>query len=449
MANPHNALSLAVPFLLPAAFVILLGGCAGSSLPKLPSMEEMNPFAEKEKILPGKRVSVMPQSNIGGVELASADRSISLPAPSPNQNWSQPGGNASNSPGHVVFEGSGRAAWTADIGTGSSSRMRLTSSPVVADGRVYAMDAESVVSAYNASSGSRAWRVQLAPENERAGEGFGGGIALDGGRLYAATGFGTVVGLDPGSGKILWQTKLGVPLRASPTAFDGQVFVVATDGRAFNLNGTDGAKLWTFRGLPQTTGLISNPSPAVHGNVVVFPFPNGDIVGVSLAEGLPIWSESVATTQTSSLGAMRDASRPVVSGGRVYAVGHSGRMVAADAETGERIWASNVASIQPPAVAGSNVFVVDLQGQLMSLDVDEGQALWQVQLAGARTWSGPVLASGRLWLTSDKGQLVGVDATTGRTVTTADVGDPIYLAPIVAGGTLFVLTDRARLIAYR
>lgn len=449
MPNARSATSSILSLTSAAAALVLLSGCAGSSLPKLPTLEEMNPFAEKETPLPGKRVSIMPQSNIGGVELASAERPISLPSPTPNDSWSQPGGNAANSVGNVVFEGSGRAAWTADIGTGSSSRIRLTSSPVVAEGRVYAMDAESVVSAYSAGSGSRVWRTALVPENERAGEGFGGGIAYDSGRLYAATGYGTVVGLDPSSGKVLWQTNLNVPLRASPSAVDGQVFVVATDGRAFNLNGTDGAKLWTFRGLPQTTGLISNPSPAIDGNIVVFPFPNGDIVGVSVAEGLPVWSESVATTQTSSLGAMRDASRPIIANGRVYAVGHSGRMIAAGAQSGERLWTANIAGIQAPVVAGSNVFVVDLQGQLMSLDADDGRALWSVQLPDSRTWSGPVLASGRLWLTSAKGQLVAVDALTGRILTSANVGDPVYLAPIVAGGTLFVLTDKARLIAYR
>jgi hypothetical protein len=31
--------------------------------------------------------------------------------------------------------------------------------------------------------------------------------------------------------------------------------------------------------------------------------------------------------------------------------------------------------------------------------------------------------------------------------TTQDLGQPIYIAPVVAGGRMFVLTDKAQLIA--
>ena len=38
------------------------------------------------------------------------------------------------------------------------------------------------------------------------------------------------------------------------------------------------------------------------------------------------------------------------------------------------------------------------------------------QAAGSSTWSGPVLAGNRLWLASSKGQLVSVEAHTGRSL---------------------------------
>jgi outer membrane protein assembly factor BamB len=73
---------------------------------------------------------------------------------------------------------------------------------------------------------------------------------------------------------------------------------------------------------------------------------------------------------------------------------------------------------------------------------------WCVKVPGGRAWSGPVLAGNRLWLASSTGQLVGVDATTGRVDTTQDLGQPVFIAPIVAGGRMFVLTDKAKLMAF-
>ena len=52
-----------------------------------------------------------------------------------------------------------------------------------------------------------------------------------------------------------------------------------------------------------------------------------------------------------------------------------------------------------------------------------------------------------LWLASAGGKLVGVEATTGRVVVQKELGDPVYIAPVVAQGRMYVLTDEAKLIA--
>ena len=57
------------------------------------------------------------------------------------------------------------------------------------------------------------------------------------------------------------------------------------------------------------------------------------------------------------------------------------------------------------------------------------------------------MAGGKLWLASNKGLLVGVDAASGKVVTKRDLDTPVYISPVVAGGRMFVLTDKADLIA--
>jgi outer membrane protein assembly factor BamB len=181
---------------------------------------------------------------------------------------------------------------------------------------------------------------------------------------------------------------------------------------------------------------------------VIVPYPTGDVVALRASDGQPIWSESLARTRTaSSLAAMSDAGRPAVAGGVVYAVGHAGRMIATGAKSGERLWSLTVASIQQPWVAGDTIYVADTSAQVMAVTRTDGKIQWATKLPGNATWSGPVLAGGRLWLTSSKGQLASVEATTGKVASTQDLGNPIYIAPIVAGGRMYVLTDNARLIA--
>ena len=426
-----------------------LAGCA-DSLPSIPKIGDLNPFAEKQQPLPGKRIPVMQKPDqIGGAELATASIPVALPPAQTNEAWTQPGGSPNNVPGHLALSGSLKQAWSASAGNGSSSSGRITASPIVFEGRVYTLDATAKVSAFSASGGSAVWRTSLVPEHADDKSGYGGGIAIEGGRLYAATGFGTVVALDPASGKKLWDKSLGIPIRSSPTAVDGKVFVVNMEGHVYALAGADGAELWNFRGLPERTSIISNPSPAVAGGVVAVPYPSGELVALKIADGTPLWTESLARTRSvSSMASLSDTARPAIDNGVVYAVGHAGRLIATEAQSGERLWSLSVPGTQAPAVAGDNIFVVDTSGQLSAITRRDGKVGWASKMPGASTWSGPTLAGGLLWLTSNKGQLVGVDPVAGRGMSQLNVGSPSYIAPVVAGGRMYVLTDSAKLVAF-
>jgi outer membrane protein assembly factor BamB len=426
-----------------------LAACSSDSLPSLPKIGDLNPFAEKPKPLPGKRIPIVAATDrIGGGELAAADKPVVLPAPRANEAWPSAGGQANNAPGHVALGASVRQVWSADAGTGTSSTSRVTASPIVSDGRVYTLDAAARVSAFAVSGGSALWRTSLVPESSKSSEAFGGGLVADGGRLFAATGFGTVVALDPASGKKLWEKSAGAHIRASPAAADGVVFVLTTDGRFTALSAIDGSELWSFRGIPEKTSLIFNPTPAVDSGMVIVPYPTGELVALRAQDGQAGWTESLVRLRSvSSLASLSDAATPAVDGGVVYAAGHAGRLIATQLRTGERLWQLNVPSVQPPAVAGENVFVADTAGQLLAISRRDGKVLWTTKLPGTNTWSGPTVAGGMLWVTSNKGQLVGVEATTGRVSSQQDLGSPVYIAPVVAQGRMFVLTDKARLVA--
>ncbi len=77
----------------------------------------------------------------------------------------------------------------------------------------------------------------------------------------------------------------------------------------------------------------------------------------------------------------------------------------------------------------------------------DGKVRWVTQLPGDARWSGPVLAGNRLWLASAKGLLVSVDAVSGSIASQTDLGAPVLITPVVADGRLYILTDKAKLIA--
>lgn len=452
---------LALGYALAGAAALAAAGCSMSDGLSLPKVSDLNPFAKTEPPLPGKRVAIMDATGSIANTLAPADRPIVLPPPAAIDSWSQPGGSPSNSAGHPTLSAAPKHAWSADAGTGSGSTGKVTASPIVYDGRVYTLDANARVSAFAVSGGSTVWRTSLVPDSERkagsfftlgsssTGGGYGGGIAADNGKLYVATGYGTVSALDPKSGKVLWSKQQSAPVRAAPTAVGDRVYIITTEGKVIAIAGSDGSELWQARGNSEQASLIGSPSPAIDGDVIVAPFPTGEVAGLKLGTGEQIWNESLTRARGgTAIGALSDAARPVIDRGVVFATAHGGRTSAIQARTGERLWSVNIPSTQQPWVAGDFVYVVDTGGQLLCLSRRDGQTLWTMKLPGSNIWSGPILAGGQLWLVSSKGALVGVDAATGRVASQASVGAATFVAPVTAGGRLYVLTDNARLVAF-
>ena len=425
---------------------ISLGGCASDG-PSLPKISELNPFKEKQTPLPGRRIPIVETTESISSNLADANGPIVIPSPRANDSWSQPGGEPGNAPGNLALNGPLRQAWSASAGEGSSKTGRVTASPIVYDGRIYTLDAAANVAAFSLS-GSKVFSISTKPETTVGLGGYGGGLAAENGRLYVANGYGVVAALDPASGKSIWTKSLGVPVRASPTAAGDRLYVITVDGRFYCLSGVDGAEIWSARGLPQTASLMTSSSPAVDQDVVVVPYPSGDIMAFKLSDGSTIWTENLSRTrQTSQIASMSDVARPAIDNGTVYAVGHAGRMVATQAKSGDRLWSATIPSSEAPWVAGDAVYVVDTGGRLMALNRTDGKTRWTTQLPAAKSYAGPVMAAGTLWLVSSKGEVVSVDAATGKIGGQLSVGDTVYIPPIVAQGRMFVLTDSAKLVA--
>ena len=152
----------ALPLFVAIVGASLLGGCAGDG-PSLPKITDLNPFKEKQQPLPGRRIPVIETTESITGNLADADKPIVLPALNANDAWPQPGGEPNNVPGNLALDGALRQMWAADVGEGSSKTGRVTASPIVFGGRIYALDAAANVTAFSLS-GSKVFSVSTKPE---------------------------------------------------------------------------------------------------------------------------------------------------------------------------------------------------------------------------------------------------------------------------------------------
>ncbi len=431
------------------ALALLLGGC--EILPDWIGAAEAPP-------LPGDRISVLALERVPQPDPRIADLQVRLPRPVLNRDWPQVGGYPDHAMHHIDAPGPLEPVWRADIGKGNSNSRQLLTPPIVAGGRVYAVDASGAVSAFDAASGASIWAYRMLPDEEKS-DAFGGGIAYGQGRLYVTTGVGEVVALDAAQGGEYWRVSVGSPVRTAPTLSDGRLFVVTYDNRLYALDAADGRQLWSHSGIEERARLLGAASPAAASGIVVVAFSSGELLALRADNGRVAWGDALAfgtaAGALASLGDIRGS--PVIDRGRVYAVSHAGHFVAIDLRTGSRLWEKDFSGVQTPWVAGNFLYVLTTEGDILCLS-REGRIRWVRVLPRYEKpkkkerpifWSGPILVSDRLIVVGSHGEALSVSPYTGAVLGRIELPGAVEIAPVAAGGTVYIVTNDGELVALR
>lgn len=422
--------------------------------------------AEREVTLIGEREelrSVLSEQVPGDIPEAPVNQEapIALPAQVSNANWTQGSGTPSTRVAHAALGAAPQLIWQAKIGEGDGRKVFITSDPVVAEGRIFTLDATGHVAA-TAPSGAALWMTDLVPPQDRVGQASGGGIAYGEGRVFVTTGFGELSALDPETGAVLWQQKLLAPATGAPTVYDGLVYVTSGESQAWALDVETGRVKWQLSATPDVNNFSGAPSPALTDQFALFGFGSGEVQAAFRQGGMSVWSTVITGRRPGFARAnVNDITGdPVVVGDTVYTGNQSGRFVALDLASGTRQWTADEGPMGPAWVTGGAVFLVSDRNQLVRLDAETGARVWGVDLpyfqkARPRRQSavyahfGPVLAGGRLVVASSDGYLRFFDPVSGALTGTAELPAGAASAPVVAGGVLYVLNKKGQLLAYR
>ncbi|HTY70709.1 MAG TPA: PQQ-binding-like beta-propeller repeat protein [Alphaproteobacteria bacterium] len=414
--------------------------------------------ARKDPI-PGERIPVLPQNEGVIADARIASVSVQLPPETDNRDWPQPAGYVGEFIANPAVKGFD-IAWRTSIGSGNSRDGRISAAPIVASGRVYAIDADERLSAIDAATGKSIWRVDLTPDDDRSGGGSGGGAAYFEGRLYVATGYAQVICVDPENGKEIWRTTLTGPFRSGPAVDNGRVFAVSSDNQIHALDIATGRKLWTHSGLAEGAGIYGGAAPVVAGNMLIAGLSSGELFALRVDNGRVLWSDSLAGIQKSdAVSALPDVRGfPVVDHGQVIAAGHASRLVDIDLRSGARIWEQDLGSFNSPWVAGDFLYMITDDDNLLCVSRRDGRIRWTRQLhhyddekkkTGVITWVGPIVAGGRLFAANTAGEAIVASPESGEILSNINLPGGVSVLPVVASGTVYVLTDDAELVALR
>jgi outer membrane protein assembly factor BamB len=160
----------------------------------------------------------------------------------------------------------------------------------------------------------------------------------------------------------------------------------------------------------------------------------------------------------SPIGPSEVISTPVVHKGRIYvAIGQSpihgpgqGMLSCLDAATGKEIWTGKEVdrSIVDVAIHEGLAYISDFSGRLHCFDAETGRHYWQHELEGGVWCASPVVANGKVYVSTEKSILWVLKADREKEVISRSRLRSMGITPVVQDGVFYLPTQK-RLFALK
>jgi outer membrane protein assembly factor BamB len=279
------------------------------------------------------------------------------------------------------------------------SRMPIASTPAVADGLLYFVSSTGALAALDVATGQTKWvfaaeydrkfeaknlhgylsAAQTVPD---AWDVFTSSPAIANGKVYFGSGDGGVYAVDARSGVLQWKFQTADVVHASPAVAGNTVYIGSWDGNFYAIDAETGQQRWVFRAgqdpaIHNQVGFQS--SAAVVDGIVYVGCRDAHVYALDARTGLRKWDYPTSKSWVNGTPAVRD--------GIVYVgTSDSSRFMALDARTGRLRFNFDARAFvfSSAALAGELAYVGSHNGRLYAIDAGSGALAWEFQTEASK-----------------------------------------------------------------
>jgi len=334
--------------------------------------------------------------------------------------------------------------WSSHL-SGEAVKLRLGLGMAVDGGRLFAASHSGLVEAFDPGSGRRLWSRQVkAPLSGGPGAGYG--------LVVVGSSKGDLIALSETDGKPRWRHHVNAEILSAPAVGRDLVIVRGVDGRLQALASADGAESWIVDQQVPRLSLRGVSRPILVGDLAVCGFDNGHVEAIVSNSGAVAWNTAVDEPHgNSELQRLIDVDAPVISDGEdLFAVAYQGHVVRLTRETGQIVWKHEWSSYRGLALDGNSLYISSADGALARMDRSTGTVQWQQKMLARRELTAPAVIGGRVVVADLDGFVHWLDAADGAYLARVSAGKGrVSAAPLVVGDLVLVFTDRGELSAFR
>lgn len=334
--------------------------------------------------------------------------------------------------------------WSTGVGSGLDKAGRQLW-PAYQSETLYAADYKGLLMAIDANSGSKRWEIKTKLP-------FTGGPGISGELLLMGTQDGEVYAFDATSGTQLWSATVTSEILAAPSEADGIVVVRCIDGRVFGLDADTGRRVWIYDHNVPLLSLRGNAPPLLRAGVVFIGYDGGQVVALRLDDGSLMWEQTLVTTEgRTELERLSDIDGQMVFiASDLLVSSYKNRLASLAADSGRLLWFKDISSASGVVVDRVNLAVSDRDGSLWLVDRRNGAEFWKNDQMLRRGLTRPAIYGSFVVVGDQDGYLHWVNISDGMFAARAKVGGKGFSGPpLVVGNTLYVMTKKGELVAFR
>ncbi|MDR2666544.1 MAG: PQQ-like beta-propeller repeat protein [Holosporales bacterium] len=409
---------------------------------------------EKKEILPGKRELIPGIAADNSRDVLTPNLAkVALTRPSSIASSLYIAGNKEHNSINYKMNPNAKVLWKTSFGVGP-----ISSDIIAFDDNIYVIDAHGTLFCVSQKDGQKIWKKSIAPQ-PRDGV-FSGGLTANDSTIYVSTNTGNVIAIDSKTQEMLWTKSLKYPIRGAPLYIDEKLIITSIENQTFAVDAKTGDILWTKTANKEQTVMAEAGTPGVFGDSVICAYSSGDIFSLGLQDGNDNWNDVLLSSNVNESGVVIShiAASPVVYGDSVLAATSESKMSLLDAASGIRIWEQDIGTLTPPVINGGVIFVLS-DNSVFCMSLENGSINWKCELSAvynrkdvkpsSLNWRGPLIINSDIIVFSDAGDLIRIDASTGKLKKHDLIKDAaITRTPLVVNEKMFAVTSRAEIYAF-